>query len=193
MPENTAAKPVYKKAWFWIVVIIGAFISFTILAGAIQALVGGSDSADGATQDGAASQQQISSEATAVPTTQVPGKGKLGDYEIEIVSAEFSSYKYDDEDVLFITYKWTNNSDKEAAFYLTFDDKVYQDGIECSSTISMSDKDNGLDLKVKPGKTQTLSRAYKLNDLITLVEVEVAEMFSWDDDEEKVIKYFKLK
>ena len=112
----------------------------------------------------------------------------LGDYSVEIASCRLAK-DYEDKDVVIIKYVFTNNSDDSAAFYTTFDDNVYQDGVGLNGAYVLKDSakyDAGNQTKsIKPGASLDVEVAYELNDSETDIEVEVAEIFSFSD---KVIK-----
>jgi|GEM_PF-4512792 len=73
---------------------------------------------------------------------------------------------YADEDVLVIDYAFYNGEDEPKSFSWTFDDKCYQNGIECSSYVSVDEVDSQKQIAdVQPGVTLNLSVAYKLDDL----------------------------
>lgn len=112
----------------------------------------------------------------------------LGDYSVEIVSCRLAK-NYDDKPVVIVKYVFTNNSDDSAAFYTTFDDNVYQDGVGLNGAYVLDDSanyDEGNQTKeIKSGASLDVEVAYLLNDTETDIEVEVEELFSFSD---KVIK-----
>jgi hypothetical protein len=90
-----------------------------------------------------------------------------------------------------ITYEWTNNSEKTASFLITFSDKVFQNGIECESGISVEGADSGSLMKeIRPGTTFEVKQGYVLNDTASPVEVEVTEWFTFASDPPVVTKTF---
>jgi len=78
-----------------------------------------------------------------------------------------------------VKYEFTNGEDRARAFSTTFDDKVYQNGVECSSlAVFCDDVDSNTTLaSVKPGVTLIVEEGYLLNDKKTDVEIEVKEIF----------------
>ena len=101
---------------------------------------------------------------------------KNDDYAIEILSSSIEE-NYDGSDVLVIEYSWTNNSKKETSFTFAFNDKVYQNGIECSSLGVMMDDVSAGDglVDIKPGVTNTIKIGYKLQDK-TNAAVEIKDI-----------------
>jgi len=94
------------------------------------------------------------------------------------ISEVFLSKDYKGKDVLVVKYEYTNGDDKAHAFSTTFDDKVYQNGVECSSlAVFCDDVDSNTGLaSVKPGVTLIVEEGYLLNDKSD-VEIEVKELF----------------
>lgn len=177
-----AAPPKRTKTPVIVLIIVLAVLGLAVLV----ALFGEEDDAPEATSSVSA--------ASATPAqSQAPpadGEGDIGDYHIKIVSARLGK-DYSDKDVLIVTYEWTNNGDEEQSFSLSFSDKAYQDGIECSSSLFVDGVDiNKLSQDVKPGATLTLEAAYLLNDTSD-VTVEVGPWISWGN-ETKVTKVFSV-
>ena len=108
----------------------------------------------------------------------------LGDYNIVIKGSRLVK-SYDGSDAIIITYSFTNNSDEAAAFIFTFDDNAYQDGIGLNEAYILDDSANysadNQTKEIKPGATLDVEVAYALNDVTTDVEVEVKEIFSFND------------
>ena len=55
-------------------------------------------------------------------------KSNLGEYQVDIVSCRLAK-SYDNKSVVIVKYKFTNNSDDDTAFYIAFEDNVYQNGV----------------------------------------------------------------
>lgn len=119
-----------------------------------------------------------------VAPTQAVDDGSIGDYAVEIVACRLSK-DYEGKDVAIITYNFTNvSADEPTSFMFAFDDKVYQNGIECEYAIITDDDsyDESNQLKeIKAGATLEVEVAYVLNDTTSDVEVEIAELISFDD------------
>lgn len=116
-------------------------------------------------------------------------KAELGDYSVEIMSCRLAE-DYEGDDVVIVKYKFTNNSDDSAAaFYLTFDDTVYQNGVSLNEAYVLDESANydegNATKEIKKGASIEVEVAYELNDTTTDIEVEVKELFSLSD---KVIK-----
>lgn len=118
-------------------------------------------------------------------------EGKVGDYYIKIDSAK-KGKDYSGNDVLIVTYIWTNNSDEEQMFSTAFHITAYQDGIECDSFVFVDEIDSNKSLtNIKPGVSYEVQDAYALNGNGDVV-IEVKEWFSFDD-EVKVSKTFSIE
>ena len=94
------------------------------------------------------------------------------------ISEMFLSKDYKDRAVLVIKYEFTNGSDRPLAFSSTFVDKVYQNGVECSSmAVFCDDVDSSTTVaSIKPGVTIIVEEGYLLNDT-SEVDIEVKELF----------------
>ncbi len=92
------------------------------------------------------------------------------------ISEVFISKDYKDRDVLVVKYEFTNGDDKPHSFSTSFEDKVYQNGVECSSlAVICDDVDSNTTLaSIKPGVTTIVEEGYLLNDMSD-VEIEVKE------------------
>ena len=118
----------------------------------------------------------------------------LGDYTVEIASCRLAK-NYDKKPVVIVKYVFTNNSDEAQAFYLAFNEKVYQDGVGLNEAYVLEESakysaDNQTK-SIKPGATLDVEVAYILNDTETDIEVEVEELFSFNS---KIIsKKFTIK
>lgn len=89
---------------------------------------------------------------------------------------------YEDKDVLIIKYDFTNNSDEATSFTFACQDTVFQDGIECDSTvIGCDDIDSQEQLNdIQPGKTYTVTVGYHISDTSKPVDVVVTDLFGRD-------------
>lgn len=102
--------------------------------------------------------------------------GKLGEVEVTIEDAKV--IKYDDADVMVVSYKFKNNSDTDTPFTGKVNAQAYQNddrlqpivvtGVEGVTMLALSEN-------VKKGDTITVQQAYVLNDSATAVDVEVME------------------
>lgn len=137
----------------------------------------------------------ISSEAETVGTTTGPqtmeGEGKIDDYYIKIVGAE-TGKDYGGEEVLIVTYEWTNQSHEDQNFSFAFSDKAFQNGTECSPyTLVDGIESDKLLSDIKPGTTLTVQQAYLLQDHSD-VTVEVTALIDFGNSP-IVTKTFSLQ
>jgi hypothetical protein len=136
-------------------------------------------------------------EAKVVASKQAEDKqersGMLGDYAVTIKECKVTK-TYDGKAAVIITYEWTNNSDEAKSFSLAFEDKVYQNGVECTDGILGGDAIEYGDVyaDVKPGVTFAVQAAYELQDESTPVDVELKEMSLFPSDK-MVYKQFAVK
>lgn len=87
---------------------------------------------------------------------------------------------YDGQPVVIVTYTFTNvSSDEPESFMVSCIADVYQNGVECEMAF-VTDLEGDSSAKVKKGSSNTLQQAYVIQDRSD-VEVEVKELFSWDD------------
>ncbi len=119
----------------------------------------------------------------------------LGDYTVDIVSCRLAK-DYEGKDVVIVKYHFANvNGNSAQAFYIAIDDNVYQNGVGLNEAYVLNDdanysSDNQMK-EIKKGASIDVEVAYVLNDATTDIEVEVKELFSFDD---KVItKTFTIK
>ncbi len=108
----------------------------------------------------------------------------LGDYKVVIDSCRLAK-DYEGNDVVIVKYIFTNNAEEATSFMVAFDETVYQDGIGLNETFMVDDSadyssDNQLK-EIKKGATLEVEVAYDLNDSTTDIDVEVEELFSFDD------------
>lgn len=96
---------------------------------------------------------------------------------LKIVSHSISK-DYDGKDVLVIEYEWTNTTDKAVSFMTQFRDKVFQNGIECdSSVVGCNDIDSQQQMNdIQPGTTYNVKVGYHLQDNST-ANVVVTSLF----------------
>ena len=159
-------KPIYKKWWFWPIIVV--VLSIIGAAGAKQ---GGESVANIDTV----------SEATSDNKT-------LGDYMCVIEGAEKTKDIMGD-DAIVVTYEFTNNSSKATSFDVALKASVFQSGVELQTAFTDDEMDYLVD--VKPGTTIQIKRAYSLRDTVTDLEIEVSERISFSDD--KIVKIIKFE
>ena len=103
------------------------------------------------------------------------------EYAVTIDSATVGT-DYSDNPCVFITYTFTNVSDDDAsAFISSVTADVYQDGVQCETAFADTDGGGNSMTKVKKGSSIEVVQAYELQNTTSDVEVEVKELFAWDD------------
>lgn len=117
----------------------------------------------------------------------------LGEYKVEIQSSRLAK-DYEGNPVIIVKYKFTNNADEPASFMFAFEDQAYQDGVGLNKAYVLADSakysEDNQTKEIKKGSSLEVEAAYELNDNNTPVEIEVTELFSFDDS--KVTKTFEL-
>ena len=122
-------------------------------------------------------------------------EGEIGDYSVVIDSCRLAK-DYEGDPVVIVKYIFSNVKDEDAtAFFVAFDETVYQDGVGLNECILVEDSanyssDNQMK-EIKKGVSLDVEVAYELNDTTTDVEVEVKELFSFDDT--TITKTFSIK
>ncbi len=169
--KGSGIKGLMKKWWFWVIVGI-------TLVAVIAGSAGGSDSAN-------------QGEGSADPS---PSSSALGNYEVVISSCRLAE-DYEGKPVVIVKYKFTNNDSEPAAFYVTLEANVYQDGVGLNKSYILADSANysssNQTKEIKKGASIEVEVAYELNDTATPIDVEVAEFFSFSD--KKISKKFNIK
>ncbi len=146
-------------------------------------------SAPAADSSAAGTEPALSSEPATDPTRQI-GEGDIGPYHIQIRAAQKAKDR-SKQDVLIVTYEWTNHSESETAFLLAFDVKAYQNGTACSEAAPIDGLDTQkLTVNVAPENSLVLQNAYLLRDDST-VTIEVTPRMNLDP-EEIVIKTYAV-
>lgn len=146
-------------------------------------------SSSGASQGGS---QDPSSKAESAGTSKQEEKGTLGNYTVEIQSAQLAK-DYEGNDALIVRYSFTNNGVEPQSFLVAVDDRVYQDGVELSSAIITGNDDYDAEASMKSvqkGATLEVQKAYKLSNTTSPVSVECSELISTDN--EKVVNTFAI-
>ena len=109
----------------------------------------------------------------------------IGKYKGEIKSCRVVK-DYTGKDVVIVKYLFTNVSDDDAtSFMVAFDDQVYQNGVSLNASYFLDDSANysadNQTKEIKKGASLEVEVAYELNDNTTDIEVEVKELFSFND------------
>ena len=119
----------------------------------------------------------------------------LGNYKVTIDSCRLAT-DWEGKDVVIVKYLFENVGDDDggAAFYLCFEDHVYQAGVGLNESYILSDSANyngdNQTKEIKKGASIEVEVAYELNDTTTDIEVEIEELFSFDD--KKITKTFSI-
>lgn len=151
-----------------------------ILVIIIAAAAGSSD--DGTNTDNSGSNSSNSITAEEPETVD----GEIGDFVCTIKSTEICKDSLG-EDAIRVVYSFTNNSSEAISFDTALSESLYQDGIALQEPLfSDNDDDTYYDVSIKPGVTKDVSKIYNLRDKETTIEVEIEELWSFNDD---VLKY----
>lgn len=108
----------------------------------------------------------------------------LGDYEVEIKSASIVQ-DYEGNPAIVVTYSWTNNSEDTTSAITSVSCSAFQSGVGLETAIIMDnsayDSDSFM-TEVRPGTTIDVQAAFVLNDETSIVEVEIGEWITLEDD-----------
>lgn len=138
-----------------------------------------SSASDSSKQSEEKADDESASEAT--PAEEKAEEPADSEYAVTIDSATVGT-DYSDNPCVFITYTFTNVSDDDAsAFISSVTADVYQDGVECETAFADTDGGGNSMTKVKKGSSIEVVQAYELQNTTSDVEVEVKELFAWDD------------
>lgn len=144
-------------------------------------------------QSKVSSEPQEASEAPVNAQPISPESGLLGDYEVSILEARTAS-DYEGKPAIIVGYQFTNHSDENQKFMVAVHGKAFQNGVQLESAILAGSDENYKGdnyLKdVQPGATLEVEQAYRLQDEISEVTVEVSELISFSKD--KLTKKFSL-
>lgn len=115
------------------------------------------------------------------------------DYDLKITDWEISA-DYDNKPALIVYYEYTNKKDTPTAFMWEFTDKVYQNGIELSSTaFGVKEENNNNSKEIQQGVTATVSIAYILQDTENPVDITVEEYNIWTKGDYIINKTLDIK
>ncbi len=135
-----------------------------------------------ATTDSApASAAASGTEQSASSSTSQESAASNSKYAVTIDNARLVA-DYEGNPAVAIDFTFTNVSDEDAAsMAVALNPEVYQGGTECSIAFTVDEDTGGYMKKVKKGASVPVTMVYSLNDTTTDVEVEVKELFSWDN------------
>lgn len=141
----------------------------TLLAGALAIGLSGCLAEDTSNEN---SKVQSDKSDTAVQSKEEKKK----DMDISIISTKIGE-DYAKEPILLVEYEFTNNTDEATSFTFLCQDTVFQNGVECSSTVISDAVDTQQQLNdVKPGTPYKLTVGYKLQDVEADVEIEIKDL-----------------
>ena len=128
------------------------------------------------------SQEQIDVSGET-PASSPSNAATVGDYYVEIKSAALST-DYEGNPAIIVTYAWTNNSEDTTSSMTSVSCSAFQNGVGLESAIIMSDDydSDSFMTEVRPGTTIDVQAAFILQDTTNVVEVEVGEWLTLDDN-----------
>lgn len=132
---------------------------------------------------GSGEEETVEQEKGSVATENT--ETNIGDYSVTIDSCRMAK-DYEGKPVVIVKYIYKNvNSDDATAFYIAFEDLVYQNGVGLNESYVVDESanyDEGNQTKeIKKGASIEVEVAYELNDTTTDIDVEVKESFSFDE------------
>ena len=109
----------------------------------------------------------------------------LGSYSVEIADYRFAK-DFEGKDCIIVKYVFGNVSGEEpASFMFAFSDYAFQNGVGLNEAYILDDSANyssdNQSKEIKKGATLEVEVAYELNDTTSPVEIEVEELFSFDE------------
>ena len=139
-------------------------------------------------------ESETSDQGTGSAETKTAAESELGKYTVVIDSCRLAE-DYSGKPVVIVKYLYTNVSNEEAtSFMIAFDEEVYQNGVGLNEAYILDDSANysadNQTKDIKKGATLEVEVAYELNDTTTDIEVEVEELFSFND--KKLTKTFTI-
>ncbi len=163
---NEQKKKKKKKTWIIIAIIVAVLVL-------IIAVSGGED-----TEDTPAGSENASQSVDA--EKDVATDGVIGDYICKVKSASICKDWVGEESVK-VVYEFTNNNEDPQSFDGALDVNLYQDGVGLETTFLSGDDSSIYDVEIKNGVTKEVIKYYVLRDKTTPIEVEISELFSFDD------------
>ena len=139
-------------------------------------------------------ESETSDQGAGSAETKTAAESELGKYTVVIDSCRLAE-DYSGKPVVIVKYLYTNVSNEEAtSFMIAFDEEVYQNGVGLNEAYILDDSANysadNQTKDIKKGATLEVEVAYELNDTTTDIEVEVEELFSFND--KKLTKTFTI-
>lgn len=128
---------------------------------------------------------ETTTEVATEPPTEFPYIAEATDdkYDLKVVGWQISS-DYKGNPVVVIEYQYTNKDSDPHDFRWTFNDTVYQNGIECDSmVIGCKVETDNIDSKIQTGTTINIKQAYELHDTTSPVNIVVEDSLIFNDTE----------
>lgn len=157
---------------------VGLVGAVAVSAACALAIAGcGSRSKSGQTSTSGSEATSQAAQSVEETTSAAPSS----EYAVTIDGARLIS-DYEGKPAVAVDFTFTNVSDEDAtSMAVALRPEIYQGGTECEMGIAMDVDTGGYMKKVKKGASVPVTLVYSLNDATTDVEVEVKELFSWDD------------
>ncbi|MGN1316035.1 MAG: DUF5067 domain-containing protein [Acutalibacteraceae bacterium] len=164
-----------RKNYLFVVLVVALFFVFAVASG----------------ED---SSTTVNQGVDSAASSNAEDDSALGDYSVEISSSRLVK-DFEGNDVIIVKYIFTNvNGDNPTSFVAAFDDQAYQNGVGLNESYFLSDDaEYSLDnqtKEIKKGASLEVEVAYELNDTTTDVEVEIEELFSFE--EKTITKTFEI-
>lgn len=158
--------------------LIASLLAVSLLAGLSGCGTSGDSSSKAEETSAAESSVEENSAEESVAEESVEEESSVAEADSEFavaINGTTISQDYDGSPVLVVEYNFTNNSDEAASFVFSCDDKAFQNGIECDSTVIGCDEiDSQQEMnEIQPGTTYALKIGYHLQDTTTPVDIQV--------------------
>lgn len=177
-------KPLYKRWWFWLLLIV---ITLAVALTGIGYIASMNPASVQSTEP-----VNPRDSFTPPPAKILPSSGALGDYHVSINDFEIVE-DYNGDAAILIRYTFTNNSEEKANGLTALASYAYQNGVQLETAMIFDSKvhDSSNNMKdIKPGASIDLESAYLLTSETAPVEFEMVAAFSLDDD--RIGKTFSL-
>lgn len=174
-PAPAPAPKKKKKWWIAVIVIVAVFFVFWLIG-----MLGGDGSTD-TTTDPASTTAPVNNTQAA----EVNSDNNIGNYRVDLKDSRVTSDP-SGNDILIVTYTFTNNSDSAQAWSYAVSDTAFQNGVELGFVLTSYGID-GLSFEeklkeIKPGVSLDVQCAYELNDDTTDVQIELKPFVSFSDE-----------
>ena len=146
------------------------------------------------TQSNTEASTEATTESTESTTEAPKDNGTLGEYNVTIKDATFTT-DHDGKKVIIINYDFTNNSQENASALFSLNTKAFQDGIELNSAILIMNDSYDASIaqkEIKPGATVQNCQTAFILDSSSPVEFEITKL-SFLDEEVKLVKTFEVQ